>query len=67
MSSEFACDVACANIPQDHRLIRAAGTNLAAVVGAVKTNQLSDSVGRRFKCVCVCVGGVSLFTLHKHL
>lgn len=45
MSSEFACDVACANIPQDHCLIRAAGTNVAAVIGAVKTNKVYYCVG----------------------
>lgn len=45
MSSEFACDVACTDIPQDHCLIRAAGTNLAAVIGTVKTNKVSYCVG----------------------
>lgn len=42
MSSEFACHVACANVPQDHCLIRAAGANLAAVEGAVKRNEVLD-------------------------
>lgn len=33
MSSEFACDLACGNVPQDHRLVWAAGTDVAVVIG----------------------------------
>ncbi len=35
MTSEFTCDLACGDVPQDHRLIRAAGANLAVVIGTV--------------------------------
>lgn len=42
MSSELACHIACANVPQDHCLIRAAGAHLAAVIGAVKRNEVLD-------------------------
>lgn len=44
MSSEFAYDVACADVPLDYRLIRAAGTNLAAVIGTAKRNEVSYCV-----------------------
>lgn len=37
VTSEFACDLACGDIPQDYCLIRAAGTKLAVVIGTVKT------------------------------
>ena len=61
MSSEFACDVACANIPQDHCLIRAAGTDVAAVEGTVKTNKVLDEV---FNRGCL---SLDIHTVHKHL
>lgn len=35
MPSEFACDLACGNIPQDHSLVRATGTNVAVVIRTV--------------------------------
>lgn len=40
MTSEFTCNLACCNIPQDHCFIRAAGANLTVVKGTV--NQESE-------------------------
>lgn len=37
VTSEFACDLSCSDVPQDHRLIRAAGAQLAVVIGTVGT------------------------------
>lgn len=39
MTSELACDLACGDVPQDHRLVRATGANKAVVIGTVETAQ----------------------------
>lgn len=55
VTSEFACNLAGGNIPQDHSLIGAAGANLAVVIGTVKVASEEHSmllcckVQRRFQ------------------
>lgn len=36
MTSELSCDLARGDVPQDHGLVRAAGANLAVVIGTVE-------------------------------
>lgn len=36
MTPEFACDLACGDVPQNHRLIGATRANLAVVIGSVR-------------------------------
>ena len=44
MTPEFARDLARGDIPQDHRLVGAAGADLAVVIGAEETANEKEAV-----------------------
>lgn len=80
VTSELACDLSRGDVPEDHRLVGAAGAKLAVVIGTVETaNEEKDIVtsppGVPQRCVhpsvyvymhCVQAGGGQLCLTHRH-